>query len=112
MDSTRLVDGGFWSVYWYNGYIVGSEIARGLDIFELSPAAVSQNEIDAAKSVQFGEFNRRVNRSWCGHDLRAGPRLRRPVSNGRRGWRRTGSGPFVRRSQPRRTRVGRPDRVG
>ena len=58
VDSTRLADGGFWSAYWYNGYIVGSEIARGLDILELQPSGwLSQNEIDAAKSVQFGEFN-------------------------------------------------------
>ena len=53
-DGTRLVSGGFWSAYWYNGHIIGSEIERGLDIFDLTPsAAISQNEIDAAKSVQF-----------------------------------------------------------
>ena len=53
-DGTRLVGGGFWSAYWYNGHIVGSEMERGLDIFELAPsAAISQNEIDAAKTVQF-----------------------------------------------------------
>jgi len=58
MDSTKLVDGGYWSTYWYNGYIVGSEIARGLDVFELRPSAfLSQNEIDAAKSVRFDYLN-------------------------------------------------------
>jgi hypothetical protein len=58
MDSTKLVDGGYWSAYWYNGYIVGSEISRGLDIFELKPSALlSQNEIDAAKSVHFDFLN-------------------------------------------------------
>ena len=57
-DSTRAVGGGFWSVYWYNGLIVGSEEKRGLDIFELTPsAAISQNEIDAAKSVRFDYLN-------------------------------------------------------
>ena len=51
-DGTNLVGGGFWSAYWYNGHIIGSEMKRGLDIFELTPsAAISQNEIDAAKSV-------------------------------------------------------------
>jgi hypothetical protein len=46
-------DGGVWSVYWYNGVMVSSEIARGLDITELMPSAfISQNEIDAAKSVR------------------------------------------------------------
>jgi hypothetical protein len=58
MDSTRFSGGGYWSTYWYNGYIVGSEIRRGLDILELKPSAwLSQNEIAAAKSVRFGEFN-------------------------------------------------------
>ena len=58
MDGTKLVNGGYWSSYWYNGYIVGSEISRGLDIFELTPNAnLSQNEIDAAKSVKFEQLN-------------------------------------------------------
>ena len=49
---------GYWSAYWYNGYIVGSEIARGLDIFELKPSGfISKNEIDAAKSVRFDSLN-------------------------------------------------------
>jgi hypothetical protein len=51
-DSTRMVGGGFWSVYWYNGHIYGSEMERGLDVFDLTPsAAISQNEIDAAKTI-------------------------------------------------------------
>jgi hypothetical protein len=46
------------STYWYNGVIVGSEITRGLDIFELKPSGfISQNEIDAAKSVHLDYFN-------------------------------------------------------
>ncbi|MGQ0766397.1 MAG: LVIVD repeat-containing protein [Gemmatimonadota bacterium] len=58
VDSTRLVSGGSWSVYWYNGHMISSEIARGLDIFELQPSAfLSQNEIDAAKTVKFGQLN-------------------------------------------------------
>ena len=58
MDATKLVDGGYWSAYWYSGHIVGSEISRGLDIFDLKPSAyLSQNEIDAAKSVHFDFLN-------------------------------------------------------
>jgi len=58
MDASRLVNAGSWSVYWYNGYIVSSEIARGLDIFELTPSGfISQNEIDAAKTVHFDYLN-------------------------------------------------------
>jgi hypothetical protein len=57
-DSTKMGPGGSWSVYWYNGYMISSEIARGLDIFELTPSAwISQNEIDAAKSVKLDYFN-------------------------------------------------------
>ena len=58
VDSTRMAMGGSWSAYWYNGNIVSSEIARGLDIFELVPSPyLSQNEINAAKSVHFDYFN-------------------------------------------------------
>ena len=57
-DSTKLVLGGYWSTYWYNGVIVGSEILRGLDVFELQPSAfISQNELDAAKTVHFDYLN-------------------------------------------------------
>ena len=53
-----LVLGGDWSAYWYNGRIYGSEIARGLDIFELTPTKfLTQNEIDAAKTVHMSELN-------------------------------------------------------
>jgi hypothetical protein len=50
--------GGSWSVYWYNGAIVSSEIARGLDVAELTPSEyVSQNEIDAAKTIKLDYLN-------------------------------------------------------
>ncbi len=53
IDAKTLVMGGSWSAYWYNGFIYSSEIARGLDIFELAPTEnLSQNEIDAAKAVR------------------------------------------------------------
>jgi hypothetical protein len=57
-DGTRLAGGGFWSVYWYNGKIIGSEMQRGLDIFELTPsAAITQNELDAANTVHMDFLN-------------------------------------------------------
>ena len=57
-DSTRVTMAGPWSAYWYNGVIVSSEIVRGLDILELLPSAfLSQNEIDAARSVSVDYFN-------------------------------------------------------
>jgi hypothetical protein len=58
IDPKQLVLGGDWSAYWYNGYIYGSEIARGLDVFQLKPTKfLSQNEIDAAKTVRVNELN-------------------------------------------------------
>lgn len=50
--------GGSWSVYWYNGMIVNSEIARGLDIFELVPSDfLTENEIEAANTVRLSYLN-------------------------------------------------------
>jgi hypothetical protein len=58
IDPAKLVVGGYWSTYWYNGRIYGSEIARGMDVFRLLPSEyLSQNEIDAASSVRMDEFN-------------------------------------------------------
>jgi hypothetical protein len=58
IDTKMLILGGDWSAYWYNGYIYASEIARGLDIFELTPTQyLTQNEIDAAKTVRMAELN-------------------------------------------------------
>ena len=58
LNDTELQVGGFWSSYWYNGYIYGSEIARGLDVFQLTPSEhLSQNELDAAHLVRWEEFN-------------------------------------------------------
>ncbi len=58
IDAKQLITGGYWSAYWYNGHIYGIEIARGLDIFTLTPSEqLSQNEIDAAVAVRADEFN-------------------------------------------------------
>ena len=58
IDPKMMVLGGDWSAYWYNGYIYASEIARGLDVFELTPTKfLTQNEINAAKTVRFSELN-------------------------------------------------------
>jgi len=58
VSATEMESGGSWSVYWYNGVLVSSEIARGLDIFELTPSPLlTQNELDAAKTVRLDAFN-------------------------------------------------------
>jgi hypothetical protein len=58
VDEKQLVTAGYWSAYWYNGHVYGSEIARGIDIFRLVPNEhLTQAEIDAAVQVRSNEFN-------------------------------------------------------
>jgi hypothetical protein len=58
LDPKNLIVGGYWSTYWYNGNIYGSEISRGIDVFRLLPSEyLTQNEIDAAMLVRREEFN-------------------------------------------------------
>ena len=65
VNAEQMEGGGSWSVYWYNGVIVSSEIARGLDIFDLAPSPyLSQNEIAAAKAVTFDHFNTQGQRKF------------------------------------------------
>ena len=59
LDEDELITAGYWSTYWYGGYIYGTEIARGLDVFALNPSDyLTANEI-AAASLQ--EANLTVN---------------------------------------------------
>lgn len=54
IDANQLIIGGYWSVYYYKGYLYGSEIDRGFDVFKLTPSQyLSQNEIDAAKLARW-----------------------------------------------------------
>jgi uncharacterized protein (DUF305 family) len=49
LDEEELITAGYWSTYWYGGYIYGTEIARGLDVFALeSSDYITENEIAAA----------------------------------------------------------------
>ena len=44
VDDSRPAMGGQWSTYYYNGYIYGSEIARGTDVLKLVPTKVPHPE--------------------------------------------------------------------
>ncbi len=59
IDAEDLAFGGFWSTYWYDGRIYGTEIARGLDVLALAPSKyMSDHEIAAAALAdQGGVFN-------------------------------------------------------
>jgi hypothetical protein len=70
LSDTELLTGGHWSAYWYNGYIYGSEIARGLDVLRLVPGEhLTRNEIEAANLVGFEEFNpqHQPRKRWPAH---------------------------------------------
>jgi uncharacterized protein (DUF305 family) len=52
IDKDILITGGYWSAYYYDGYIYGTEITRGLDVFRLVPSEfLSQKEIDQASNA-------------------------------------------------------------
>ncbi|WP_438853348.1 LVIVD repeat-containing protein [Agromyces sp. M3QZ16-3] len=58
ISTPAITLGGYWSTYWYNGNVFGSEIARGFDSVALTPSAhLSANEIAAAAAVQLDAFN-------------------------------------------------------
>ncbi len=58
LDPERIVMAGYWSAYWYRGFIYGTEIARGLDVLELLPSEfLTPNEIAAASQVAPEVFN-------------------------------------------------------
>ncbi|MEL7312974.1 MAG: DUF305 domain-containing protein, partial [Pseudomonadota bacterium] len=59
IDEDKLVLGGYWSTYWYDGRIYGTEIVRGIDVFELVPSEyLTPHEIAAAKLADQGDvFN-------------------------------------------------------
>ena len=52
IDKDILITGGYWSAYYYDGYIYGTEITRGLDVFKLTPSKfLTEQEIDQASSA-------------------------------------------------------------
>lgn len=59
IDAEDLVTGGYWSTYWYQGRIYGTEITRGIDVFALIPSEhLTANEIAAAELANQGSvFN-------------------------------------------------------
>ena len=58
LDAQRIITAGQWSDYWYNGYIYGTEMSRGLDIFRLTKSEhLTENELAAALAVRYEVFN-------------------------------------------------------
>ncbi len=54
IDDDQLVVGGYWSSYWYNGRIYGTEITRGVDVFALEPSEyLTSAEIEAAEAASY-----------------------------------------------------------
>ncbi len=77
ISPTTLVLGGFWSAYWYNGDVFGSEIARGFDVFGMLPSQhLSEAEVAAAGEVQLAEFNAQHQAAFTWEPSRAVARAR------------------------------------
>ena len=57
IDEDQLILGGYWSAYYYNGYVYGTEIVRGFDVLELTASDdLSQAELDQAAEVRQRDF--------------------------------------------------------
>lgn len=71
----QLAMGGYWSAYWYNGRIYATEIARGIDVFELQPSEfLTAEEIAAAEAANMGDtFNPQTQMpvTWSAEAVRA-----------------------------------------
>ena len=115
ISGTSLVLGGLWSSYYYNGRIFGSEIARGFDVWNLTPTAeLSSNEIAAAAEVQFDRLTPQHQTQFTNRaELRRRPLVPRPARAGRRR-RREDARPDRQVHRPRRAlrreRTGTPRR--
>jgi uncharacterized protein (DUF305 family) len=54
INDKQMVLGGYWSTYWYKGYIYGTEIGRGIDVFALKPSEhLTEAEIAAARAARY-----------------------------------------------------------
>lgn len=76
IDDEQLVVGGFWSSYWYNGRIYGTEITRGIDVFALEPSEfLTEAEVAAAEAASYANtrFNPQTQTQviWSQADIEA-----------------------------------------
>ncbi|TQV76513.1 DUF305 domain-containing protein [Aliikangiella marina] len=52
VNKDHLIVAGYWSVYWHQGLVYGSEIARGFDVLKLSDSEfITANELAAANTI-------------------------------------------------------------
>nr|WP_297427834.1 hypothetical protein [uncultured Actinotalea sp.] len=57
-DPTVFHQGGYWSIYWFNGNVYGNEIFLGFDSWGLTPTDdLTADEIAAARAATVGELN-------------------------------------------------------
>ena len=81
IDGKNLITAGFWSTYWYNGYIYGTEIARGIDVFKLTPSDFLTAERDRRRAAREDDRVQRpaAAESHLAGQLRGRARLSRPA---------------------------------
>ncbi|MFC7644932.1 LVIVD repeat-containing protein [Streptosporangium lutulentum] len=58
-DAASPLSGGFWSAYYYNGYIYGSDFNLGLDVLK-----INDRRTDDAKKVKFDSLNTQTQASY------------------------------------------------
>ena len=61
ISEEQLISGGYWSTYYYEGKIYGTEIARGIDVFQMTPSQfITKKEIDMAAKAYPAVGNKRL----------------------------------------------------
>jgi hypothetical protein len=69
VSGTSLVFGGFWTSYYYNGLIYGTDLARGIDVIRLDPSEfLSQADLDLAAQPQFDRMNAQLQEKVVWYD--------------------------------------------
>jgi hypothetical protein len=69
VSGTGLVFGGFWTSYYYNGLIYGTDLARGIDVVRLDPSEhLSQADLDLAAQPQFDRLNAQLQEKVVWYD--------------------------------------------
>ena len=69
VSGASLVFGGFWTSYYYNGLIYGTDLARGIDVVRLDPSEfLSQADLDLAAQPQFDRLNAQLQEKVVWYD--------------------------------------------
>ena len=69
VSGTGLVFGGLWTSYYWNGLVYGTDLARGIDVFQLDPSEfLSEADLELAAQPQFDRMNAQLQEKVVWYD--------------------------------------------